>query len=210
MGTWRPGEPFVPEGDFRPLDWGQNFYAPQTFEAPGGRRILMGWMSPNGGALPNQVDGWCGQLTVPRELSLGSNGTLRCVPASELEALWGPARETDPLELGPNEELTVEKALGAGRIDLTIDLGASTAERCGLKAHATADGGFTYVAFDDQTGRVVLDRQATRVGERGYRAAPVPAGALARGVLRLRVLLDRGSMEVFVGDGEQVLRSSIR
>ena len=71
--------------------------------------------------------------------------------------------------------------------------------------HATADGGFTYVAYDDQTGRVVLDRQAARTGERGYRAAPVPAGALARGELTLRVLLDRGSVEVFVGDGEQVL-----
>ena len=92
VGAWQPGGPFVPEGDFRPLDWGQNFYAPQTLGAPDGRRILMGWMSPNGGALPTQGDGWCGQLTVPRELSLPSDGERRCAPARELDALWGPAR----------------------------------------------------------------------------------------------------------------------
>lgn len=205
VGAWQPGGPFVPEGDFRPLDWGQNFYAPQTLGAPDGRRILMGWMSPNGGALPTQGDGWCGQLTVPRELSLTSDGELRCAPARELDALWGPARELGALELAADEELVVEKDLAVGCVDLTIDLASSPAERAGLKLHATGDGGFTYVAYDDQTRRVVLDRQAARVGERGYRSAPVPAGALARGELTLRVLLDRGSVEVFVGDGEQVL-----
>ena len=202
VGTWRPGSPFEPAGDFRPLDWGQNFYAPQTMEAPDGRRILMGWMSPNGGALPTQEDGWCGQLTVPRELALGPDGALHCAPARELDALWGPAREVGPLELGPNEELVVEKDLASGRVDLAIDLASSTAERAGLMLHATPDGGGTYVAYDDQTGRVVLDRQAARVGERGYRAAPASAG---RRELRLQVLLDRGSVEVFVNDGEQVL-----
>ena len=114
VGTWRPGEPFVPEGDFQPLDWGQNFYAPQTFEAPGGRRILMGWMSPNGGALPNQVDGWCGQLTVPRELSLGSNGTLRCVPASELEALWGRRARRTRLSWDPTRSSRSRRPWGRG------------------------------------------------------------------------------------------------
>ena len=205
VGTWRPGEPFTPEGGFSPLDWGPNFYAPQTMEAPDGRRILMGWMSPNFGALPTQADGWCGQLTVPRELSLAADGTLRCSPARELGALWGPAREHGPVTLASNEELVVEGDLAAGCVDLTIDLAASRAERAGLKLHATADGGFTYVAYDDQAGRVVLDRQAARAGERGYRAAPVPPSALEAGELRLRVLLDRGSVEVFVGDGEQVL-----
>ncbi len=205
VGSWRPGERFEGAGDFAPLDWGPNFYAPQTLEAPDGRRILMGWMSPNFGALPTQADGWCGQLTVPRELSLAADGTLRCSPARELEALWGPAREHGPVALAANEELVVEKDLAVGRVDLTIDLAASRAERAGLRLHATADGGFTYVAYDDQSGRVVLDRQAARTGERGYRAAPVPASALAAGELRLRVLLDRGSVEVFVGDGELVL-----
>lgn len=205
VGTWQPDGPFVPEGDFRPLDWGQNFYAPQTLEAPDGRRILMGWMSPNGGAMPTQDDGWCGQLTVPRELALEADGALRCAPARELEALWGPARELGALELAANEELTVAGDLTVGCVDVTLDLGASTAERCGLKVHATADGSFTYVAYDDQTRRVVLDRQAARAGERGYRAAPVARSLRATGELTLRVLLDRGSVEVFVGDGAQVL-----
>ena len=58
---------------------------------------------------------------------------------------------------------------------MTIDLNASTAERAGLKIHATEDGAYTYVAFDDQIGRVVIDRQAAAQGDRGYRTAPLSA-----------------------------------
>lgn len=203
LGTWAPGEPFSPEGDFRPLDWGQNFYAPQTVAAPDGRRLMVGWMSP-AGPLPVQGDGWCGQLTVPRELELAEDGTLRTLPARELAGLREGSREHGPLELAANEELTVlEDDGGACEVELEVDLRASSAERLGLRLHATPDGGYAYVAYDAQTGRVALDRQAERMGERGYRAAP--AGSLAGGLLRLRVLVDRGSVEVFVGDGEQAL-----
>ena len=59
----------------------------------------------------------------------------------------------------------------AVEIEMTIDLAASTAERAGLKIHATEDGAYTYVAYDGQIGRVVVDRQAMANGDRGYRAA---------------------------------------
>ena len=91
----------------------------------------------------------------------------------------------------------------AVEIEMTIDLANSTAERAGLRVHATEDGAYTSVAYDDQIGRVVVDRQA----DRGYRTAPLSEAELAAGELKLRVYVDRGCVEVYVNDGRQVLSS---
>ena len=62
-------------------------------------------------------------------------------------------------------------------------------------------------AYDGQIGRVVVDRQAMANGDRGYRAAPLTDAELASGKLDLRVFVDRGSVEVYVNGGHQVLSS---
>lgn len=157
---------FKPETEFRPWDCGHNFYAPQSFNT-NGRQIMYGWMSPFVEPIPMQDDGWCGQLTLPREIMLGDDGDLVCAPVEEIRKL----RE-DAVEYGP----------------LTLD----------------ADGD---IAYDDQIGRVIIDRQAMVHGDRGYRTAPISADDLSYGLLRLRVFVDRGSVEVYVNGGKQVMSS---
>ena len=80
---------------------------------------------------------------------------------------------------------------------------ATTSERVGLNVHKTADGRATFVCYDDLAGRVTIDRRNTGHGDRGYRSAPYSGGD----ILKLRVLVDRGSVEVFVNDGEETLTS---
>ena len=82
-----------------------------------------------------------------------------------------------------------------------------TAERAGLRVHATEDGAYTFIGYDDQIGRVVIDRQANARGDRGYRTAPLSAEELASGTLKLRVYVDRGCVEVYVNDGRQTMSS---
>ncbi len=69
------------------------------------------------------------------------------------------------------------------------------------------DDASTYIAYDDQIGRVVIDRQAMVHGDHGYRTAPISADDLSYGLLRLRVFVDRGSVEVYVNGGKQVMSS---
>lgn len=71
---------------FHEWDVGFDFYAPQTFEAPDGRRILVGWMglpdSPyerSAGLAPTKQ-----LLTLPREVTL-EEGIVKTRPARELE-----------------------------------------------------------------------------------------------------------------------------
>lgn len=73
---------------FHYLDFGFDFYAPQTFCDNKGRRILIGWMglSDSGYDNPTEEFGWQHHLTIPRELDF-KDGRLLQRPVSELESL---------------------------------------------------------------------------------------------------------------------------
>ena len=207
IGSWEPGGRFQPETEFRLWDWGHNYYAPQSFDTEDGRRIMYGWMSPFDYKYAMADDGWCGQLTLPREVFLGEDGDVHTVPVPELAGLREDTYDHGAIDLSAGEEQVLSDDAEAVEIEMTIDLKATTAERCGLKVHATEDGGYVYVAYDAQLGRVVLDRQAGHGTDGGYRAAPLDAAELAADALTLRVFVDRGSVEVYVNDGHQVLSS---
>ena len=75
------GEHFTPESFQRPVI-GPQFYAPQTFLDPQGRRILIGWMTPWG--QPEDPDAVrCGCLTIPMEVSLNGAGNICLAPVAE-------------------------------------------------------------------------------------------------------------------------------
>ena len=67
-------------------DYGFDFYAPQTFTAPDGRKILIGWMGIGDIPYTNPTAdlGWQHCLTLPRELILKSSGEIYQMPVSEL------------------------------------------------------------------------------------------------------------------------------
>ena len=44
IGEWQPGQRFIRHGEFREMDNGHDFYAPQSFATPDGRRIVIGWL----------------------------------------------------------------------------------------------------------------------------------------------------------------------
>ncbi|MBW3087731.1 sucrose-6-phosphate hydrolase [Bifidobacterium sp. 82T24] len=202
IGSWEPGEAFTPRTEFRMWDWGHNFYAPQSMPAPDGRRLQYGWMSAFVPPIPNQGDGWCGQLTVPRQIRLDSYGCIRSNPADELEGLRESTVTFAPFTLGINETRTIVEDGGAVEIEMEIDINHSTAEFGGLKVHSTSDNAHTCVYYDAQTHRILIDRHSNARGDRGYRAAPFTSNSL-----KLRVFIDSASVEVFVNDGEQAMTS---
>lgn len=63
IGEWQPGQRFIRHGEFREMDNGHDFYAPQSFSTPDGRRIVIGWLDMWESPLPEQQDGWAGMLS---------------------------------------------------------------------------------------------------------------------------------------------------
>ena len=68
---------------FHLIDYGYDFYAPQTFENNSGERILIGWMGLPETGYPSDEDGWAHCLTIPRKLSI-ENGRLIQEPIPQL------------------------------------------------------------------------------------------------------------------------------
>ena len=79
--------------NFREWDKGFDFYAPQTFDAPDGRKILIGWQGIGDIPYFNATTklGWQHCLTLPRELTANKRGHIFQQPIRELENL----RRTD-------------------------------------------------------------------------------------------------------------------
>lgn len=73
------------QAQFIEWDMGFDFYAPQTFETPDGRRILIGWAGvPDAAYSSNPYnEGWQHCLTLPRELTFES-GKIYQRPVREL------------------------------------------------------------------------------------------------------------------------------
>ena len=82
---------YLSDGEFTEWDYGFDFYAPQTFEAPDGRRILIGWMGIGDIDYTNPTAGlgWQHCLTLPREITSLPGGKLAQNPAKEYESLRG-------------------------------------------------------------------------------------------------------------------------
>lgn len=205
VGNWAPGREFEQLTDFRPTDWGANFYAPQSLCTVDGRRVMFGWMGSFGIPVASAAeDGWAGQLSVPRHVRLDEDtDRLISTPIAELDRLRVDTREFGALRLEPNtSKLLIEDFDGAAEVQVDIDLARSGAERVGLAVNKTPDGHRTLVGYDDLAGRVFIDRRDSGHGDRGYRAAPCAGDRL-----RLRVLIDRDSVEVFVNDGVETVSS---
>lgn len=218
VGAWAPGRPFE-AGRPRPCDDGPSYYAPQTMRASDGRRVVLGWMPGPGGpgsALPQPAadDGWCGQLTVPRALALGDDDTLRAAPVRELEALRTATRNLGALVLEPGRRVRLAEDLPVGEVEVEIDTVSSTARRVRLVVDSTPDGGSVGIDVDLMSGRAGLAGRGAPDAGRGGGSAPGPTTAGeacgdAADRLRLRVLLDRGSVEVFCDDGRQAISATV-
>ena len=100
------------------LDHGSAFYAPKSFLAPDGRRILWGWLRETRPDAQFAAAGWSGSMGLPRVLTINNDGELEMNRALEVETLRG-AEESSILQ--PGTPLT--QMLPALRRELLIPLG---------------------------------------------------------------------------------------
>lgn len=197
LGHWRPDEDFSVTQSFCELDGGHDFYAPQTFTAADGRRMLFAWMDMWESPMPSKPHGWAGALTLPRELTLSCEGNVLMNPARELTALRGEQQSFDAVSVRNQRQVLTD---GEQELALTLSVAASDAERYGIVIGTAAR---LYV--DNQTHRLVLERFSEDPGLCGCRSVPLPEA----NILSLRVFIDRSSLEVFVNHGEACLTSRI-
>lgn len=203
------GVTFTPSSDgFRRFDWGRDLYAAVSFDnEPAGRRILIGWMSnwDYAGSVPTSP--WRGSMSLPREVSLVTidGVTLVQQPPRELSTLDEKGYSVGAFDLAGTRAF---EACQHYWVDVTFD--SIDAAEVGLDL-LIGGGHATRLRYDTRTELLTLDR--TRSGDTAFHprfasteSAPVP---LREGALRLRVFVDRGSVEVFAQNGEVCLTDQI-
>ena len=170
--------------DFTEWDMGFDFYAPQTFETPDGRRVLIGWAGvPDAGYSSDPMDeGWQHCLTVPRELSVKGDRIYQ-YPVREMEQLRGA-------ELVPDQECQVVFPEGGGEI---------LAERLNGEKGAIYIGSGCVIKWNKD--RVTLSFEDESGAGRSVR------NAVVSGVDSIRVLIDVSILEIYINRGETVMTS---
>lgn len=205
IGQIDPKSGTLREQSNQSIDYGIDFYAPQTLLSPDGRRIMVAWMQ-NWDTVQHRKDtlGWFSQMTTPRELSI-RNGRLVQQPIREIEALHTNRISYQDVLLD-HESLVLDGIKGR-----TIDLEISAKpEEKASQQHkliirfAQDHRFFTEIRYDPSEQTLRMDRKYSGT-RRAYIHERKMKVNTEDGKLKLRLLLDRFSAELFVNDGEQAM-----
>ena len=197
---------FTPRCDHA-LDYGIDFYAPQTILTPDGRRVMIGWMQNwDTCNLHTRSTPWFGQMSLPRELSV-EGGRLVQRPLRELEGLRrdGVAYENVVIEDG---ELALPGIEGR-MLDIELELRPLDGLYNRFAIRFAKDDTFhTGVSFRPRESVLKVDRKfsGSRRAIIHQRRAKVRHDA---GRIALRLVIDRFSVEAFVNGGEKVMSATV-
>ena len=138
------------------IDYGLDFYAPQTVETADGRRVMIAWMQSWDNYLTPEDSTWSGVMTIPRELSFKGNKLIQ-KPIRELEAYWKKEIVHKAVKL---EKQAGEKMLDGihGRIfDMTVECTGSDYRSFEIILAADSENR-TSLIYDREKGTLTTDR----------------------------------------------------
>ena len=184
------------------IDYGLDFYAPQTLLTEDGRRVMIAWMQ-NWETSTCKVEElrFFGQMSLPRELSV-RNGRLCQNPVRELEQYRGVLIDYHNVLINGETSL---RGISGRYLDMTVTLrpGNESSMYKWFRLYVAKDGEhFTFIRFRPETGTIKVDRTHSGFPHDIVNIREFPVN-VKNGTLKLRVIMDRYSLELFVNDGEQ-------
>ncbi|MBR2259495.1 MAG: glycoside hydrolase family 32 protein [Blautia sp.] len=190
------------------IDYGIDFYAPQTVLTEDGRRVMIGWMQNwDACAMREPEDPWAGQMSLPRELSI-RNGRLYQWPIREIEDMRCNPVSFENVIISGKQQF---EGISGRRIDMELEIEPVPGEELFQKFSVWFAQNKTYhtgVSFRPLESTLKIDRKfsGSRRAIVHQRRAKVYAPDHK---IRLRLILDRYSAEVFINDGEQVMSATL-
>ena len=190
------------------IDYGVDFYAPQTILTQDGRRVMIGWMQNwDACSLRSKEDPWFGQMSLPRELFL-KDGRLYQKPIRELDEMR--CNKVVHQNVSFSGIISLDGIRGR-KIDMELTIRPGDEQELYQKfavRFAQNDQYYTALSFRPRESILKVDRKFS-----GSRRAIIHQRRCqvnsADGELRFRMILDRFSVEVFVNDGEHVMTATM-
>ena len=199
------------------VDYGDSYYGGIPWNnLPPNQKIYIGWMVPG----PQETSPWRGQMTIPRDLSLTKTSEgirLRQQPAAIIKNRLGELSgnkmtsisdmQLMEKEVPLNDQLKLHGNTYWLEAELETDPGTVTGFKIGQKKDQdNKTVSETIIAYDASKNQVFVDR--TNIGpakikkDKGIQTIDVGRDA---GKIKLEILFDNSSLEVFVNNGEKVL-----
>lgn len=166
------------------LDHGA-YYAPKSFLAPDGRRILWGWIPERRTQAEFAAAGWAGVMSLPRVLTIGQQGQLEMRPAAEVKKLRGPVQR---VTVEPGKPFRQKLTALRQELHLPIDFSSGA-----LTVRLMTAGSAPWELKVDVSGNSI------RCGKADF---PLPSLPWPRPALHL--FLDGSVIESFIGDREAI------
>lgn len=192
------------------IDSGLDFYAPQTILDKKGRRIMISWMAMWERNMPTDDLGhnWAGAMTLPRELLVKEENLIQ-KPISEIEDY---RLDLEEMHQEISKELDTKLVGDVCELDITIN--KITASEFGIKlfkgdkeetilSYSVVDSTLT---FDRSNSGWIIEGNKERESSSNIRKVEVP---LINGEIKLRVFLDKSSVEVFIQEGLKTMTALV-
>ncbi|WP_207312190.1 GH32 C-terminal domain-containing protein [Lentzea alba] len=209
-----PARSVVQRADW--ADYGKDYYAAVSWEnSPDGKRYMIGWMNnwDYAGAVPTSP--WRGAQSVPREMALRTvNGRIQLTskPVDSLKPLrqQPPSTASGLIVRNASTPLIGNAAKGKA-LDVEATFSLMDATRFGVKVRTGAGGEETVIGYDTAAQELYVDRSRSGAVDfhstfPGVQTAPLKA---ENGKVKLRILVDWSSVEVFGGNGEAVITDQV-
>ncbi|NQX83849.1 MAG: GH32 C-terminal domain-containing protein [Mycoplasmataceae bacterium] len=172
--------------DFKEMDHGFDFYAPQSYKF-GNKNYMLAWVGNSGKYEFDSYKGWHSMLTFPRELDF-VNGTLYNKPAKELNNLI--KKEISMSKANPRKHGVLLEGNSADEITLTDEQGNS-------------------ITIDINDSYFSVDLEKSLINKRAFPEGNFPnkKKILISKLTNFIILLDTSILEIFINDGEHSFTS---
>ncbi len=203
------------------VDYGDSFYAAIPWNnQPPGQKVFIGWMVPGG----QRTYPWTGQMSIPRDLSLRkTEAGLRLVqePASIIKNKLASFTKNNMMEMQAlqlnNKEISISKdSITSGNswwleAELNVKPGATAGFKIAQKKDSIGNIiEETEIGYDAMKNQVYVDR--SRSGNDKIRNDKIRQTIdliNKSSKVKLEILFDKSSLEVFVDNGEAALTTYI-
>ncbi|MCY9094881.1 GH32 C-terminal domain-containing protein [Bacillus inaquosorum] len=199
-------------------DYGKDFYAAVSWSdipSSDGRRLWLGWMSNWQYANDVPTSPWRSAASIPRELKLKTlTGGVRIVqtPVKELQTIRGTSKKWKNQTISPASQNVLAGLSGdAYELHAEFQVSPGSAPEFGFKVR-TGENQFTKVGYDRKNTKLFVDRSESGnvtfnpTFNTGIQTAPLKP---VNGNIKMRIFVDRSSVEVFGNDGQQVITDII-
>jgi len=188
------------------IDYGSAAYAQKTMQDEKRRRIWWAWLQEKRSPEAQAAAGWAGVMSLPRLLTLQSDGSVGVEPVSELNGLRRGSQRISNRIIAPNGPLLLEH-FQSDSAEIEVEIELRDSHQAGLRVRATADGSEqTLIGYDRDSQQIFCDTTSSStdpdtakvprpLSGRGIQGGPLSIGK--NELLRLRIYIDASVIEIF-------------